>query len=67
MFLHRCRVNEQPQVQIERTCDRPVNLPLARFFGYVRRQQAIARATPPGTAPRRYPPPDRLLAFLDGP
>ena len=39
----------------------------ARFFGYVRRQQAIARVTPPGTAPSRYPPPDPLLAFLDGP
>ena len=67
MFLHRFRVKEQAHVQIECACDRPVNLPLGRFFGDVRRQQAIARVTPPGTAPSRYPPPDPLLAFLDGP
>jgi hypothetical protein len=29
------------------------------------KEQAIARVTPPGTAPGRYQPPDPLLAFLD--
>jgi integrase len=31
-----------------------------------RKEQAIARVTPPGTAPGRYQPTDQLLAFLDG-
>ena len=30
------------------------------------KERAIARVTPPGTAPGRYRPPDPLLAFLDG-
>ena len=30
------------------------------------KERAIARVTPPGTAPSRYRPPDPLLAFLDG-
>jgi hypothetical protein len=30
------------------------------------KERAIARVTPPGTAPGRYRPPDSLLAFLDG-
>ena len=30
------------------------------------KERAIARVTPPGTAPGRYQPPDPLLAFLDG-
>ena len=29
------------------------------------KERAIARVTPPGTAPGRYQPPDPLLAFLD--
>jgi site-specific recombinase XerD len=29
------------------------------------KERAIARVTPPGTAPSRYQPPDALLAFLD--
>jgi len=29
------------------------------------KERAIARVTPPGTAPGRYKPPDPLLAFLD--
>jgi len=29
------------------------------------KERAIARVTPPGTAPGRYRPPDPLLAFLD--
>jgi hypothetical protein len=28
------------------------------------KEQALARTTPPGTAPGRYRPPDKLLAFL---
>jgi len=30
------------------------------------KEQALARTTPPGTAPGRYHPPDKLLAFLEG-
>ncbi|HET6483377.1 MAG TPA: hypothetical protein VFG35_25520 [Actinoplanes sp.] len=30
------------------------------------KERALARTTPPGTAPGRYRPPDALLAFLDG-
>jgi site-specific recombinase XerD len=30
------------------------------------KQRALDRMTPPDTAPGRYRPPDRLLAFLDG-
>ena len=30
------------------------------------KERAIARVTPPGTAPGRYQPPDPLLAFLNG-
>ena len=30
------------------------------------KERALARVTPPGTAPGRYRPPDPLLAFLDG-
>ena len=30
------------------------------------KERAIARVTPPGTAPGRYRPPDPLLAFLNG-
>jgi len=30
------------------------------------KERAIAKTTPPGTAPGRYKPPDRLLAFLEG-
>ena len=30
------------------------------------KEKAIAKTTPPGTAPGRYKPPDRLLAFLEG-
>lgn len=30
------------------------------------KERAIARVTPPGTAPGRYQPTDQLLAFLDG-
>lgn len=29
------------------------------------KEHAIARVTPPGTAPGRYRPPDPLLAFLN--
>ena len=29
------------------------------------KEQALARTTPPGTAPGRYRPPDKLLAFLE--
>ena len=29
------------------------------------KEQALARTTPPGTAPGRYHPPDKLLAFLE--
>ena len=29
------------------------------------KERAIARVTPPDTAPGRYQPPDPLLAFLD--
>jgi integrase/recombinase XerD len=29
------------------------------------KERAIARVTPPDTAPGRYKPPDPLLAFLD--
>jgi integrase/recombinase XerD len=29
------------------------------------KERAIARTTPPATAPGRYRPPDTLLAFLD--
>ena len=31
------------------------------------KERAIARVTPPDTAPGRYQPPDPLLAFLDSP
>ena len=30
------------------------------------KERAIARVSPPGTAPGRYHPPDALMAFLDG-
>ena len=30
------------------------------------KEKAIAKTTPPGTAPGRYKLPDRLLAFLEG-
>jgi integrase/recombinase XerD len=30
------------------------------------KQRALARTTPPNTAPGRYRPPDSLLAFLEG-
>jgi integrase len=30
------------------------------------KERAIARVTPPGTAPGRYRPADPLLAFLEG-
>jgi integrase len=30
------------------------------------KEQALARTTPPHTSPRRYRPPDALLAFLEG-
>ena len=29
------------------------------------KEQAIARVSPPGTAPGRYHPPDALMAFLN--
>jgi integrase/recombinase XerD len=29
------------------------------------KEQALARTTPPGTAPGRYRPPDDLLTFLE--
>lgn len=29
------------------------------------KEQALARTTPPGTAPGRYRPPDKILAFLE--
>ena len=29
------------------------------------KERALARTTPPGTAPGRYRPPDDLLAFLE--
>ena len=29
------------------------------------KERALARTTPPNTAPGRYRPPDRLLAFLE--
>jgi hypothetical protein len=29
------------------------------------KEQALARTTPPGTAPGGYRPPDKLLAFLE--
>jgi integrase/recombinase XerD len=29
------------------------------------KEQALARTTPPETAPGRYRPPDKLLAFLE--
>lgn len=30
------------------------------------KERAIARVSPPGTAPGRYHPPDALMAFLNG-
>jgi hypothetical protein len=30
------------------------------------KERALARTTPPHTAPGRYRPPDKLLAFLEG-
>jgi integrase len=29
------------------------------------KEKALAKTAPPGTAPRRYRPPDALLAFLE--
>jgi hypothetical protein len=43
-----------------------VDLLLDGFAAYLRSEErAIARVTPPDTAPGRYQPPDPLLAFLD--
>ena len=59
-------MKEEADVRIESERDRAVDLLLDGFAGYLRSEErAIARVTPPGTAPGRYQPPDPLLAFLD--